>query len=449
MNAIVFTGPTISRDEAADVLEAEYRPPAAEGDLYRAAVRRPHVIGLIDGYFERLPAVWHKEILWAMSHGIHVVGSASMGALRAAELSAFGMEGVGRVFEDFQSGALDDDDEVAVAHAGAEQRFRPMSEAMVDIRATLARAVAECVISRETAALMEALAKRTFYPERRYASMCKAALLAGVPQAQVTAFREWLPSGRFSQKREDALAMLKLIHERMASGLEPKHVRYFFENSSIWERARRRAGEQHDGVDGAVDVTVDAIVDELRLEGRAYRSAEDATLMRQLAIAESHRRGMADLEHLVLGTRRDFVKQRELTESGLAAWLRANDLDERRFEALVEDEARVRWIRDLTAPQLWNLFLDQLRVSGSYPRLVERARAKQRALAAAGLNEPALVDVGLDEQSLFRWYFEERLGEAVPVDLRRYSDALGFDSLDAFRLAVLREYCYLRNLAAG
>jgi hypothetical protein len=56
----------------------------AQGDVYRAALRAPRAIGIIDGYFERMPSVWHKEILWAMSRGIHVFGSASMGALELA-----------------------------------------------------------------------------------------------------------------------------------------------------------------------------------------------------------------------------------------------------------------------------------------------------------------------------------------------------------------------------
>src|SRR5713226_10363052 len=145
MRAVIFTGPTLSAVDARMVLAADYRPPAAEGDVYRAARGRPQVIGIIDGYFERVPAVWHKEILWAMSQGIHVFGSASMGALRAAELADFGMEGVGAIFEMYRDGILEDDDEVAVAHGTDEFRFRAGSEAMVDIRCTLARAVEDRV----------------------------------------------------------------------------------------------------------------------------------------------------------------------------------------------------------------------------------------------------------------------------------------------------------------
>ena len=85
---VVFTGPTLPADQARAILpDALYLPPVAQGDVYRAAGHQPQAIALIDGFFEHVPAVWHKEILWAMAQGIHVFGSSSMGALRAAELA--------------------------------------------------------------------------------------------------------------------------------------------------------------------------------------------------------------------------------------------------------------------------------------------------------------------------------------------------------------------------
>ena len=83
MTCIVFLGPSLPLHEARRILPATYRPPAAQGDVYRAALERPWGIGIVDGYFERVPAVWHKEILWALQQGIHVFGAASIGALRA------------------------------------------------------------------------------------------------------------------------------------------------------------------------------------------------------------------------------------------------------------------------------------------------------------------------------------------------------------------------------
>jgi hypothetical protein len=103
---IVFTGPTLSPDEARSACDVLCLPPVAQGDVYRATQRNPSAIGIIDGYFSGAPSVWHKEILYALSRAIPVFGSASMGALRAAELHDYGMQGVGQIFEAYRDRRL-------------------------------------------------------------------------------------------------------------------------------------------------------------------------------------------------------------------------------------------------------------------------------------------------------------------------------------------------------
>lgn len=80
MNVCVFLGPTLPAEEATQILDAVYLPPAAQGDVYLAVKDGAGAIGIVDGYFQGAPSVWHKEILWAMSRGVHVFGSSSMGA---------------------------------------------------------------------------------------------------------------------------------------------------------------------------------------------------------------------------------------------------------------------------------------------------------------------------------------------------------------------------------
>ena len=83
----VFLGPSLSWDEAREILpDATFLPPAKAGDVYLAVKRGATVIAIIDGVFEQVPSVWHKEVLYALSLGVHVFGASSMGALRAAEL---------------------------------------------------------------------------------------------------------------------------------------------------------------------------------------------------------------------------------------------------------------------------------------------------------------------------------------------------------------------------
>ena len=74
--------------------------------------------------------MWHREILYAMSEGIHVFGASSMGALRAAELHGLGMRGIGTVFEAYRQNVFapypppfERDEEVAVMHGPPETGF--------------------------------------------------------------------------------------------------------------------------------------------------------------------------------------------------------------------------------------------------------------------------------------------------------------------------------------
>jgi hypothetical protein len=240
-NVYIFIGPTISASEARLQLDAVYLPPAAEGDVYRMGLKSPKVIGIIDGYFQFTPAVRHKEILWAMSRGIHVLGSASMGALRAAELAAFGMEGVGTVFELYRDGTLEDDDEVALVHGPVETGFIPGSEAMVNIRRTLQEASHAAVISTEVKLSLERIAKQMYYPNRNYSVLIRRAHEFGLPNQELDQLRRWLPKGQVNQKRQDAIAMLQLIRQRLAEGLKPKKVTYVFEPTAMWEMARRQS----------------------------------------------------------------------------------------------------------------------------------------------------------------------------------------------------------------
>jgi len=240
MSAVVFVGPTLPpRRRPADEPLWDWRPPVRQGDLYRAALARPQAIGIIDGYFEVVPTVWHKEILWAMAEGIHVFGAASIGALRAAELTSFGMRGIGRVYEGFRDGVLEDDDEVAVLHGPAELGYPPVTDAMVNIRATLAAAARDGILTRQMATGLTDIAKALFYKERTWDAVLQAAV-AGQPADLLRAFAEWLPHGRVDQKRQDSEAMLEAIRSYLAARPGPLKVTYELADTVAWQAARQR-----------------------------------------------------------------------------------------------------------------------------------------------------------------------------------------------------------------
>jgi hypothetical protein len=129
----MFAGPTISHDQIKLHLDCVCLPPVCHGDILQVLEAKPTAIGIIDGYFEGAPSVWHKEILYALNQGVHVFGSSSMGALRAAELYPFGMQGVGKIFHWYKEGVIDADDEVAVLHGPIDVGYVAVSEPLVNI----------------------------------------------------------------------------------------------------------------------------------------------------------------------------------------------------------------------------------------------------------------------------------------------------------------------------
>jgi hypothetical protein len=241
MNAVIFAGPSLPPRLRPSDPALCWRPPVRQGELYRAALERPAIIGVVDGYFEVVPTVWHKEILWAMAQGIHVCGAASIGALRAAELAPFGMNGIGRIYEAFRDGILEDDDEVAVLHGPEELGYPAVTEAMVDIRVTLAAAEQSRVIAPPLAAGLIATAKSIFYKNRTYPAILRAATEQDLPQAALQDLAAWLPTGKVDQKIRDALALVSAVSAHLAAGLTPLRVTYTFANTAAWEAASRRA----------------------------------------------------------------------------------------------------------------------------------------------------------------------------------------------------------------
>lgn len=219
MTTLVYVGPTLAADEArARLPGATILPPIAVGELLDVVKRRTvRRIAIIDGYFERMAAVWHKEILLALERGIAVWGAASMGALRAAELAPFGMLGVGTIYRAYARGSLVADDEVAVAHLPAEQGYRAVSDALVNLRDGIARAP---MLTAATRLRLVELARARFYRERSWPTLLADARAAGLPKRQLDALATWPKPDR---KAADARLLLsRLARDR---GTKPPRLR--------------------------------------------------------------------------------------------------------------------------------------------------------------------------------------------------------------------------------
>jgi hypothetical protein len=207
---VVFAGPSLPAGLRPSDPRLVWLEPAKAGDGLRLAGRGAAAVALIDGVFDEQPSIRHKELLVLMAEGTALFGAASMGALRAAELHAFGMIGIGRIFEAYADGRLTGDDEVALAHAPAELGWQPLSEPLVNIRATLQEAVHAGVIAPRSARKALEIAARSFYRERTWAGILTDAHKARAMSAEdLAALELWLASGKVDQKQIDALACLQ------------------------------------------------------------------------------------------------------------------------------------------------------------------------------------------------------------------------------------------------
>lgn len=210
---IVFLGPSLPHSEAVALLDAEFRPPVAQGDLLRALREAPPAIAIIDGVFRNEPTVRHRECLWVMSRGVPLFGASSMGALRAAELHPQGMIGVGLIFRWYRRFALLADDAVALTHGPATLGSPPLSDALVDIRTSLRRAVRAGAVAPAAARAMAQRAARIPFSER---SLTRLGTLAGMPELDAT-----LAAHHFSQKAEDARTLLQRLARHQQDGSWP------------------------------------------------------------------------------------------------------------------------------------------------------------------------------------------------------------------------------------
>lgn len=447
MTAVVFLGPSLPLERARERLNATYLPPAAQGDVWRAVTTlRPAVIGIVDGLFRHAPAVWHKEILYALSEGIHVFGAASMGALRAAELAAFGMRGVGLVFEAYRDGRLapggdapfEDDDEVAVLHAPAEAGWHPLSEALVDMRCSLAAAERAGVIDPAERALIVGAAKVTFFAERTWPVVLDRALAAGLLPARRGVLAAWLREGGVAQKRADALLLLDEIHGFLAERTAPFRPAFSFAHTCTWAAAVAQAGlARADGTGTAAGGPL-AVLDELRLDPPAWRSTQRAALLEELVMAEGVRPERSDVRFALGGLR----ERLELADrEAIDTWSAMNEAPADLLQRVAEAEGALLRLERERAPHLVARVLDRLRVDGRYRPLRDRAEAKRAHEARAGTAETEAN--APEDLHVLRWYFEGRLGVGIPDDLEGYALDLGFANAGALRCALWREFRFV------
>ncbi|GAB3132308.1 TfuA-like protein [Microbispora hainanensis] len=212
-NVVVYTGPTVSHHEVLSVVpHARVRPPVARGDLLAETWSSDDTAVIIDGYYRERLSVGHKEILWLLDEGVHVIGAASMGALRAAELSPYGMSGAGTVFDMYATGEVDGDDEVAVVHGPADRGYPAVTVALVNIRYGCREGARTGLVPAEAGDRIVRAAKALPFMRRTWHEL-DAAVGSG-DREHLATLERLIGTGEWDVKRRDAMAALRAAGER-------------------------------------------------------------------------------------------------------------------------------------------------------------------------------------------------------------------------------------------
>ena len=208
---IIYTGLSISFDEAKEILDTHddveviYKRPIKRGDIGLAIKEHPDIIGIIDGVFHQNSAVAHREILKAINEGITVVGASSMGALRASELDTLGMKGIGYVYEQYSTGNVTSDDDVAVMLDS--ETLEQLSEPLINMEYTFTKAVEKNIITSKQKEELLSIAKSTFYPKRNYAQTLNSSKLDDITKDRLISFIHFCED----IKKEDAKSLIRYI----------------------------------------------------------------------------------------------------------------------------------------------------------------------------------------------------------------------------------------------
>ena len=212
-DTVIFLGPTLALEEATNILNAHYLPPAQMGDIYKLLNSNVQRIAIIDGLFGGSASIWHRELLAALDCGIEVHGCSSMGALRASELEAEGMIGHGMVYEWILDSVVTGDDEVAVLHE-FNFPYRSLSIPLVNIRYGLFRAVKDGILSPAESNYLFIIAKSINYQLRTlevWLNHTDVKLNSNI----ITDFRSYWIDCAPNIKADDARQMLTLLADRL------------------------------------------------------------------------------------------------------------------------------------------------------------------------------------------------------------------------------------------
>jgi hypothetical protein len=430
---VVYAGPTIPAQAVHTELPgATARPPVARGDLLAERWRPGDTAVIIDGYFRERRSVGHKEILLLLDEGVHVVGAASMGALRAAELAPCGMRGIGAIYRMYATGEIDGDDEVGVLHGPAARGYPALTVALVNLRHAVREAAKEGLLATGAGERIVAAAGTLPFTFRTWRDIERP--LAEEDRAALRRLAERMDSGAWDLKRRDAVTALREVARPGTGSPNPPAVRVPVTGISHAQLMRRRTSREYAPGRWMSDFDV---LDAARLFDEDYPALHEAALvdlLRDLAGG----RGMttAEFAHAKLG-----LDERAALPDNLASWLTEQEL------ARLTPAERTRLVMVRVWP-VWHsvdwrpAVLERLRESERWARWCD-AVAEAEAVAEETRYRLVVPPAPVCGRMFLRHW--QRPGSTAQIEMARR----GFGGLDQLGGVVRRYFAYDVRRARG
>jgi hypothetical protein len=433
--ATVFLGPSMPLQEARTILPgAVYRPPAAQGDLL-AAVNQDgaNVIGLIDGTFHQTLSVWHSEVCYLLSQGVIVFGASSMGALRAVETERFGTVGLGAIFKWYRDGIITADDEVALVHGTEEHGFRPLSLALVNIRASLNEAVSRGRLASSYAEQAIEIARSLYYPDRKANTILQRCRDVRLPDREVRAIERALTVDYVDLKQADARELLTHIR-RVLDGSEPppERVAFEFSRSSVFDSLYNL--DRYVRVGGA-QLSLQSIREHAGLHRGEFHDVKRAALNRRVVAFFGLVLGLTVTPEEVAALRSEFLDQRGLgSEEALAGWLRENGMSEGDLSEYLSTEVVCVRLRRWAMARLGldrgcRAILDEARMRDIFHDWAATA-AEQQDIVAAYRHEAEYSAVHHDDPRRLAALHNAHSEARVNGDAQAWAEEVGFEEIE-------------------
>jgi hypothetical protein len=445
--ASIFLGPSLQLNEARRLVpSAVFHPPAAQGDLITAVERdQSDVIGLIDGTFHQNLSVWHNEVCYLLSLGVTVYGASSMGALRAVETEPFGMIGVGCVYHWYRDGIITGDDEVALLHGESDSDFRPLSEPLVNIRASMARAVSQGFLDSRFADQLVEVAKALYYPERIVTNILRSCRDLDVSPEQLRAAERALTVDYVDLKQADARELLVTVRDVIDGLVErPKPVIFEFTRSSVFENLYNLDRKIHVG-DHAI--SLQSIAEYTALHCLEFKDIRRASLDRTIVLLLGMMMDISVTSDEVVAERNAFCEEHGLDSSeAISEWLSSNAFSERDLGEYLTQEAICRRLRHwaVAASSLdrgCKALLVALRMRGTFVHWATEA-SEQEVVVSAYRDQPEYLDIETTHPALLAERHTRGRKVRIRGDAGLWAEEAGFDGVEGLAEGLRRSAIY-------